>query len=393
MLEKYLVDGSSVAWIRHGEGMVGLGCYACTDVTSPAEADAWWSTLVEGLDHHSQLPGVAGSGPVAFGSFTFDADRTQATSRLIVPRVIIGRRQGHAWLTVLGDGPLEVPEPASAARAPKGVQIEVDEAAQARWKARVAEAVHRIETNGLEKVVLARAVVATADEPIDARQLVATLARDYPSCWTYCIDGLVGASPEMLIRRERGLATSRILAGTIRRSGSDETDLKLASALARSSKNLAEHELAVESVAEALAPLCSGMNVPESPYVLELPNVLHLATDVTAVAHKKAGALRLSAALHPSAAVCGTPTPVARAAIAELEGLDRGRYSGPVGWIDARGDGEWAIALRCGMIDPDDARRISLFAGCGIVEGSDPDEELAETQAKLVPMVNALKGH
>lgn len=393
MLEKYLVDGSSVAWIRHGEGMVGLGCYACTDVTSPAEADAWWSTLVEGLDHHSQLPGVAGSGPVAFGSFTFDADRTKATSRLIVPRVIIGRRQGHAWLTVLGDGPLEVPEPASAARAPKGVQIEVDEAAQARWKARVAEAVHRIETNGLEKVVLARAVVATADEPIDARHLVATLARDYPSCWTYCIDGLVGASPEMLIRRERGLATSRILAGTIRRSGSDETDLKLASALARSSKNLAEHELAVESVAEALAPLCSGMNVPESPYVLELPNVLHLATDVTAVAHKKAGALRLAAALHPSAAVCGTPTPVARAAIAELEGLDRGRYSGPVGWIDARGDGEWAIALRCGMIDPDDPKRISLFAGCGIVEGSDPDEELAETQAKLVPMVNALKGH
>lgn len=196
MLEKYLVDGSSVAWIRRGEGMVGLGCYACTDVTSPAEADAWWSTLVEGLDHHSQLPGVAGSGPVAFGSFTFDADRTKATSRLIVPRVIIGRRQGHAWLTVLGDGPLEVPEPASAARAPKGVQIEVDEAAQARWKARMAEAVHRIETNGLEKVVLARAVVATADEPIDARHLVATLARDYPSCWTYCIDGLVGASPK-----------------------------------------------------------------------------------------------------------------------------------------------------------------------------------------------------
>ena len=422
MLEKYLVDGSSVAWIRHGEGMVGLGCYACTDVTSQAEADAWWSTLVEGLDHHSQLPGVAGSGPLAFGSFTFDPDHTEAVSRLIVPKVIIGRRQGQAWLTVLGDGvsPVEIPplvelvetqlveqvetsplvelvEALTAARptaprAPRSVRIEVDEAAQARWKERVAEAVRRIETNGLEKVVLARSVTARASEPIDARHLVDTLARDYPSCWTYCIDGLVGASPEMLIRRERGLATSRILAGTIRRSGSDETDLKLASALARSSKNLGEHELAVASVAESLAPLCSGMNVPESPYVLELPNVLHLATDVTAVAHKKAGALRLAAALHPSAAVCGTPTSVARAAIAELEGLDRGRYSGPVGWIDARGDGEWAIALRCGIIDADDPRQIRLFAGCGIVEGSDPDEELAETQAKLVPMVNALLG-
>ena len=126
--------------------------------------------------------------------------------------------------------------------------------------------------------------------------------------------------------------------------------------------------------------------------MLELPNVLHLATDVTAVAHEDASSLRLAAALHPSAAVCGTPTSVARAAIAELEGLDRGRYSGPVGWIDADGDGEWAIALRCGMVDRSDPSAIELFAGCGIVEGSDPAEELAETKAKLVPMIDALVG-
>ncbi|HOQ54036.1 MAG TPA: isochorismate synthase, partial [Micropruina sp.] len=281
---------------------------------------------------------------------------------------------------------------ASPVRAPRDVRLTQDPAAEDGWKRRVAQAVHRIETNGLEKVVLGRSVTVQAADPIDVRHLVDALARDYPSCWTYSIDGLVGASPEMLIRRERGLATSRILAGTIRRSGSEETDLKLASALARSSKNLGEHELAVESVAQALAPLCSGMNVPESPYVLELPNVLHLATDVTAVAHKKASSLRLAAALHPSAAVCGTPTDVARAAIAELEGLDRGRYSGPVGWIDSRGDGEWAIALRCGILNADDPRRMELFAGCGIVEGSDPEEELAETQAKLVPMLDALLG-
>ena len=310
----------------------------------------------------------------------------------MVPRVIIGRRSGHAWLTVVGDGDLELPEPGSALRAPKAVRVVADEEAERRWCRRVAEAVARIERNGLEKVVLARSVTARAAEPLDVRHLVDTLARDYPSCWTYAVDGLVGASPEMLVRRERGLATSRILAGTIRRIGSEETDLKLASSLARSSKNLAEHELAVASVAEALAPLCSGMNVPESPYVLELPNVLHLATDVTAVAHEDASSLRLAAALHPSAAVCGTPTSVARAAIAELEGLDRGRYSGPVGWIDADGDGEWAIALRCGMVDRSDPSAIELFAGCGIVEGSDPAEELAETKAKLVPMIDALVG-
>ncbi len=391
-LQKYLVDDTSVAWIRRDEGMVGLGCYACTDVTGPAEADAWWTTLVEGLEHTTQLPGLAATGPLAFGSFTFDPDHTTAVSRLLVPRMIIGRRGGHAWLTVLGDGALELPEPASPARPPKDVRLIADQAEQERWCRRVAEAVKRIESNGLEKVVLARSVTARASEPLDVRHLVGTLARDYASCWTYAVDGLVGASPEMLLRRERGLATSRILAGTIRRSGSEETDLKLASSLARSSKNLAEHELAVASVAEALAPLCSGMNVPESPYVLELPNVLHLATDVTAVAHDDASSLRLAAALHPSAAVCGTPTSVARAAIAELEGLDRGRYSGPVGWIDSDGDGEWAIALRCGMVDPVDPRQIELFAGCGIVEGSDPVEELAETKAKLVPMVSALIG-
>ena len=189
---------------------------------------------------------------------------------------------------------------------------------------------------------------------------------------------------------ERGLATSRILAGTLQRSGSEETDLKLAASLARSSKNLIEHELAVASVAEALAPFCSGMNVPDAPYVLELPNVLHLATDVTGVARSDASALQLAAHLHPSAAVCGTPTGLARRTIAELEGLDRGRYSGPVGWIDTAGDGEWAIALRCGVISEEDPSVIDLFAGCGIVAGSDPAEELAETKAKLSPMLDAL---
>ena len=412
-----------MAWLRRGDGMVGLGCFARVEVADPAEADAWWKGFVGGLQHRSEVTGVAGSGPVAFGSFSFDPGNTAGTSRLVVPRIIIGRRDGSSWLTVLSETPdpslvelvetsgaplvelVDTPPPPSVEShpplvelvetppppvAPRDVQVIADTADEDRWRRRVAEAVRRIESNGLEKVVLARAVTATAPEPIDVRHLVGTLSEGYPSCWTFSVDGLVGASPEMLVRRERGLATSRVLAGTIRRSGSEETDLKLASSLARSSKNLAEHELAVASVAEALAPLCSGMNVPESPYVLELPNVLHLATDVTAVAHKKASSLKLAAALHPSAAVCGTPTAVARAAIAELEGLDRGRYSGPVGWIDTNGDGEWAIALRCGMVDAADPRRINLFAGCGIVEGSDPDEELAETKAKLVPMLAAL---
>jgi menaquinone-specific isochorismate synthase len=196
----------------------------------------------------------------------------------------------------------------------------------------------------------------------------------------------------MLVRLERGLITSRVLAGTIRRTGDDEHDLALAASLARSSKDLEEHEYAVRSVAHALEPYCSSMNVPETPFVLHLPNVMHLATDVAGVAADGVSSLGLAAALHPTAAVCGTPTERARALIRELEGMDRGRYAGPVGWIDSYGDGEWGIALRCAQIDAERLERLRLFAGCGVVAGSDPEAELAESAAKLVPMRDALTG-
>ena len=179
----------------------------------------------------------------------------------------------------------------------------------AAWESVVAAAVARIGAGELEKVVLARDLVATADDDIDVRWPLRQLADQYEMCWTFHVDGLFGATPEMLVRRERGLVTSRVLAGTIRRTGDDEHDLALAGQLARSSKDLEEHEYAVRSVAESLAPYCSSMNVPEVPFVLHLPNVMHLATDVAGVVHDSDGAtvLELAAALHPSAAVGGTP--------------------------------------------------------------------------------------
>jgi menaquinone-specific isochorismate synthase len=186
--------------------------------------------------------------------------------------------------------------------------------------------------------------------------------------------------------------TSRVLAGTIRKTGDEAKDLTLAATLAKSSKDLEEHEYAVRSVAEALAPFCSSTNVPESPFVLHLSNVMHLATDVTGVVNESATPVDMFTvikALHPSAAVCGTPTDSAREVISEIEGMSRGRYAGPVGWIDARGDGEVGIALRCGQL-VDNKLSIRLFAGCGIVAGSNPLEELAESQAKLLPMRTAL---
>ncbi len=383
-------DGA--AWIRRQQGFVAIGEVAAVADVSLRDADGWWAHFTANLRHDSDLPDEWGTGPLALGSFPFDPGTTTASSRLIVPRMILGRRGGVFWLTVVTEGQepvMELPPPTSPAHRPHVSGFSPLGLAEDRWLDAVTQARGRINSGELSKVVLARGETAHLDAPLDLRWLVRELATTYDSTWTYLLAGLVGASPEMLVRRQGGLATSRVLAGTIPRNGDEHEDLRLAASLARSGKNLIEHELAVQSVAEALAPLCSGMNVPDAPYVLQLPNVLHLASDITGVCHRKATALRLAHQLHPTAAVCGTPTADARAAITEIENLDRGRYAGPVGWIDTRGDGEWAIALRCGQLSPD-GLSLQLFAGCGIVAESDPVEEFAETIHKLKPMRTAL---
>jgi len=391
-----LPESDPLAWVRHGDGLAGWGVAASCRPTGPdrfSVAEQWWSDVVASAVVRDELE-LPGSGLVAFGSFAFADD--PGDSLLVVPRVVVGRRREggrlRTWVTVVGAGQLpsaEEPAPALPPAPPQGLRYADGALSGAQWAAAVEDAVRRIGEGQLEKVVLARDLLAQADSTIDARWPLRRLADAYPGCWTYCVDGLVGATPELLVRRERGLVTSRVLAGTIRRTGDDQHDLALAGALARSSKDLEEHEYAVRSVAEALAPHCSSMFVPEAPFVLHLPNVMHLATDVTGVLADRSGALDLAAALHPSAAVGGTPTALALEAITDLEQMPRGRYAGPVGWIDAAGEGEWGLALRCGQLD---GSRVRLFAGCGIVAGSQADAELAEAQAKLVPMRDALAG-
>jgi menaquinone-specific isochorismate synthase len=354
--------------------------------TALADAAAWWADHVAGLDVDDRV-GVPGSGPVLFASVAFDP--AEGTSVFVVPEIVVGRRAGVTWVTTADEphAALTAPRPVPAVDGPR-LRYADGALGPAGWCAAVATAVERISAGELDKVVLARDLVATADAPIDVRWPLRRLGAQYDMCWTFHVDGMFGATPELLVRREKGLVTSRVLAGTIRRTGDDEHDLTLAATLARSSKDLEEHEYAVRSVADALAPYCSSMNVPEAPFVLHLPNVMHLATDVAGVAHDTgANVLELAAALHPSAAVGGTPTKLAVEMIAEIEGMDRGRYAGPVGWMDARGDGEFGIALRSAELTGD---RVRLFAGCGIVAGSDPEAELAESQAKFVPVRDAL---
>ncbi len=387
-----LPDTGALAWLTGPEGLVGWGEAARVELDGPDRFDhaqAWWRDLLGRSEVRDEV-GLPGCGLLCFGSFAFDP--SAASSVLVVPEVVVGHRDGVWWQTTVAAYGASPQPPARSPVRPPGTARYADGAlSSAAWGRVVDEAVQRIAAGQVAKVVLALDLEACLDEPLDVRWPLTRLASGYAGCRTCVVEGLLGATPEVLVRLEKGVATSRVLAGTIRRSGDAERDVLEAASLARSSKDLEEHEYAVRSVADALAAHCGSVDAPEEPFVLHLPNVMHLATDVTGVVADGSTSLALVASLHPSAAVCGTPTDAAMALIRELEGMDRGRYAGPVGWMDSTGDGEWGIALRCAEVDRDDPCRLRLFAGCGIVAGSRSQEELAESVAKLIPMRDALQ--
>ena len=225
-------------------------------------------------------------------------------------------------------------------------------------------------------MVLARAVTVEADRPWDRRAVLRGLRETQPRCIVYAEAGFVGASPELLVRKTGLEVLARPLAGTA-------TD---AAALYRSSKDQREHRFVVDAVVDALARHCTGIRV-DGPRPLELADLSHLATNVTATVTGPTTIMELVDALHPTPAVAGTPRALALDTIAALESQPRGRYAGPCGWVDRDGDGEFVVALRGAVID---GRHATLHAGAGIVQGSDPDAEWAETQQKLMPMLQAL---
>ena len=382
----------TTSWIRGGDGLIGFGEWKSTSVKGKnrfADARKWWHEQLATLKIQNSVHG-SGTGPILFSSFSFDSAEE---SKLIIPKIIIGKRGDKSWITWIGDSSSPAVFDFKGAKSIGELTFETGALSDPAWKNSVAKAVAKIKNAELENVVLARDLIARNTEVISKRNLITYLSANYPSTWVFMVANLIGATPELLVRLNKSLVTSRILAGTIRKSGDEAKDLGLAASLAKSSKDLEEHEYAVRSVAEALSPYCSSTNVPESPFVLHLANVMHLATDVTGVVNDATTPIdifALIASLHPSAAVCGTPTEAARAVINELEEMNRGRYAGPVGWIDARGDGEIGIALRTGELS-DDQKSMRIFSGCGIVAGSNPEDELAESQAKLSPMRTALE--
>ena len=388
-----LPDSNALAWIRGGDGLVGWGEFDRLEVTGSDRFEQmrlWWREHCAHFTIQDQVKKF-GTGPVLFLSGAFDGDEPSVA---IIPKVVVGQRNGRTWITWFGDEPAPLLTSKNASEAPLNLSWVGGAISPAQWEINVGKALARIHNGEISKVVLARDLIAQSDLPFDARHIMRKLSEKYGSTWIFAIDNLVGATPELLVRLNKGLVTSRILAGTIQRTGDDERDLALAASLARSSKDLEEHEYAVESVAQTLAPFCSSTNVPETPFVLHLSNVMHLATDVTGVLTDSlapADLFTVVRELHPSAAVCGTPRPAAQKAIREIELMSRGRYAGPVGWIDSKGEGEIGIALRCAQINNANPREIRLFAGCGIVQGSDPAKEYAESQAKLLPIREALE--
>jgi isochorismate synthase len=257
----------------------------------------------------------------------------------------------------------------------------------------VQEAVRRIHGGELRKVVLARTIDVAADRAFDARRLAHRLRAVDPHAFAFIAptDGgvLVGASPELLVSRQGSEVRANPLAGSAPRSGDKAQDRANAEALASSGKDQEEHAIVVDAIAEALRPLCATLTWDPEPVLLETANVWHLSTRFRGrLVEPAPSALDLARALHPTPAVAGAPTDAALATIGQLEGFARGAYAGPVGWVDAGGNGVWAIALRCALLAGD---RATLYAGAGIVGASDPAGEVDETDRKFRAFLDALR--
>ncbi|MEP6560336.1 MAG: isochorismate synthase [Nakamurella sp.] len=377
----------ALCFLRGSEGFVGWGVHEQFSAKGPDAAQQiqqWFAEVNAGLQVEDAVA-AAGSGPVAFVSLGFDDDDVSVA---VVPSTIVGTVHGKSFVTRLGTAGADARRNKPVAITPPGrVSYSDAEISVAGFTSAVTAATARIRAGELDKVVLAHDLEAMAAKQVDERFILQRLAKAYPDCWTFAVQGLVGASPELLIRRSGRTIASRVLAGTAWREHLGD---EVSAGLLGSAKDIAEHAYAVRSVADILALACNELSVPAAPVPLELANLTHLSTDIVGRLDERVPtALELAARLHPTAAVGGSPTDVARRVIRELEPMDRGRYAAPVGWIDSRGDGEFAIALRCAQIN---GRNLRLMAGCGIVADSDPETEAREAQIKMIPIRDALEG-
>jgi isochorismate synthase len=374
-----IARGDGYLFVRDGIGFAGRQVAARVD---PSEA----LDVLRTIDHDDESNGEAG--PIAFGSLPFlESDG----GYLVIPHVVVRKTEsGRTWLTTIGDAniddllPLSRPTPTSSRFVVEPVRpVE-------RYRSAVEAARDAVRRGDLVKAVIARELMVTSEDPIDVHAVLLRLRASFGSSYRYSFDGLIGASPELLVSISDDMVRSHPLAGTTPRTGDPEVDAELGRALVDSVKDQIEHRVVIDVVHDTLLPYCSYLDWEPEPSLVPVANVQHLGTLVEGrLGEPRPDSLSLARRLCPTPALGGHPRDEALQLIEKVEGFPRGRYGGAVGWVDASGNGVWAVTIRCAEFS-DDRRRARLVAGGGIVADSDPDAELAETQAKFQAMLSAI---
>lgn len=370
--------GDGYLFVRDGIGFAGRG------VATRVPVDEAVSFLAA-VEHDDRVGGT--NGPIAIGAVPF---MPGAAADLVVPQVTVGKRaDGQRWITTIDDADVDLfgaaePTPTAADYSiTAGVAID-------HYLAAVAAARDAVRAGHMDKAVIARPITVSSDQPIDVHAVLRRLKATFGSSHRFSIDGLVGASPELLVAVDGAEVTSFPLAGTTRTTGDPDVDELLAAELQASDKNRIEHRAAIEMVRDTLLPYCSYLDWSPEPTIVKVANVQHLGSQALGMLSRPTPTvIDLVRALQPTPAVGGYPRAQAIDLITSVEGFERGRYGGAVGWCDGAGNGCWAVTLRCAELT-DDRRSARLVAGGGIVADSDPLAELAETQAKFQAMLSAI---
>lgn len=369
--------GDGYLFVRDGVGFAARGVAARVPLAEVA------STL-SAIQHIDEVGGVQ---PIALGVVPFEAD---LACELIIPQLVVGKAEdGRQWVTIIDDAAVELVVPQRPSpRAQTFIVAPLTDID--RYLAAVVTARDAVRDGRLTKAVIAREITVTSPEQIDVHAVLLRLKATFGSSYRYSVDGFIGASPELLVSVAGNTVQSRPLAGTTPRTGDPETDQRAAAELLASEKNQIEHRVVIDMIHDTLLPWCSYLDWEPEPSVLSVANVQHLATMLEGqLSDPRPSVLELVRALSPTPALGGFPKPEALALIAQAEGFVRGNYGGAVGWVNAVGDGTWAVAIRCAELSPD-RRSARLVAGGGIVAESEPLSELAETQAKLQAMLSAI---
>ena len=366
-------------FVREGIGFAAIGV--------SARANAHQARELLSIIDYSAPNAQIGVGPIMFGSIPFDTSRD---ADFILPTVTFCKtREGETWVTVVDDAPIPAINQVATQSSPAHFEVR-DGVPVSTYIAAVEAARTSVRSGELTKAVIARDVFVESDASIDIHQLLLRLRSSFGTSYRYSFDGFVGASPELLVAIHGDEITSHPLAGTTPRTGDAQQDALLAKQLLESAKNQIEHRVVIDMVHDTLLPHCSYLDWEAEPSVVQVANVQHLGTQLMGkLSEPHIHVLDAALALSPTPALGGFPRDKALQLIAQYEGMDRDKYGGAIGWFDARGNGVFAVAIRCAQFN-DSRTQARLFAGGGIVADSDPQEEFAETQAKLQAMLAAI---